>query len=95
MVKQAGAIPVIVAATEEADFKITAEQLDAAITDKTKVFMLNSPSNPTGMVYTKAELERSLRFAAAITSTLSRMRFTATLYMITMSSYRSLLWART
>ena len=39
------------------DFKITAEQLDAAITDKTKVFMLNSPSNPTGMVYTKAELE--------------------------------------
>ena len=37
MVKQAGAIPVIVAATEEADFKITAEQLDAAITDKTKV----------------------------------------------------------
>ena len=57
MVKQAGAIPVIVAATEEAHFKITAEQLDAAITDKTKVFMLNSPSNPTGMVYTKAELE--------------------------------------
>ena len=57
MVKQAGASPVIVAATEEADFKITAEQLDAAITDKTKVFMLNSPSNPTGMVYTKAELE--------------------------------------
>ena len=57
MVKQAGAIPVIVAATEEADSKITAEQLDAAITDKTKVFMLNSPSNPTGMVYTKAELE--------------------------------------
>ena len=57
MVKQAGAIPVIVAATEEADFKITAEQLDAAITDNTKVFMLNSPSNPTGMVYTRAELE--------------------------------------
>ena len=57
MVKQAGAVPVIVAATEEADFKITAEQLDAAITDNTKVFMLNSPSNPTGMVYTRAELE--------------------------------------
>ena len=56
MVKQAGAIPVIVAATEEAHFKITAEQLDAAITDKTKVFMLNS--RPTDrMVYTKAELE--------------------------------------
>ena len=57
MVKQAGAVPVIVAATEEADFKITAEQLDAAITDNTKVFMLNSPSNPTGMVYTRKELE--------------------------------------
>ena len=57
MVKQAGAVPVIVAATEEADFKITAEQLNAAITDNTKVFMLNSPSNPTGMVYTRAELE--------------------------------------
>jgi len=57
MVKQAGAIPVIVSATEAQDFKITAEQLDAAITDNTKVFMLNSPSNPTGMVYTRAELE--------------------------------------
>ncbi len=57
MVKQAGAVPVIVAAEEEQDFKITAEQLDAAITEKTKVFMLNSPCNPTGMVYTRAELE--------------------------------------
>ena len=57
MVKQAGAVPVIVAAEEEQDFKITAEQLDAAITDKTKVFMLNSPCNPTGMVYTREELE--------------------------------------
>lgn len=57
MVKQAGAVPVIVTAEEEQDFKITAAQLDAAITDKTKVFMLNSPCNPTGMVYTRAELE--------------------------------------
>ena len=57
MVKQAGAVPVIVSAEEEADFKITAAQLDAAITDKTKVFMLNSPCNPTGMVYTRAEVE--------------------------------------
>ncbi|WP_243115137.1 pyridoxal phosphate-dependent aminotransferase [Intestinibacillus sp. Marseille-P6563] len=57
MVKQAGAVPVIVAAGEEQHFKITAEQLEAAITDKTKVFMLNSPSNPTGMVYSRAELQ--------------------------------------
>lgn len=57
MVKQTGAVPVIVAAGEAEDFKITAAQLDAAITDRTKVFMLNSPCNPTGMVYTRAELE--------------------------------------
>ncbi len=57
MVKQASAIPVIVAAEEEQHFKITAEQLEKAITDKTKVFMLNSPSNPTGMVYSREELE--------------------------------------
>lgn len=68
MVKQAGAVPVIVAAGEAEDFKITAAQLDAAITDRTKVFMLNSPCNPTGMVYTRAELERSPRYAAAATS---------------------------
>ena len=57
MVQQAGAIPVIVTAWEEQAFKITAEQLEAAITPKTKVFMLNSPSNPTGMVYSREELE--------------------------------------
>ena len=59
MVQQAGAIPVIVTAGEEQAFKITAEQLEAAITPKTKVFMLNSPSNPTGMVYSREELEAS------------------------------------
>lgn len=57
MVKQAGATPVIVAATEAQHFKITADQLDQAITPRTKAFMLNSPSNPTGMVYTKEELQ--------------------------------------
>lgn len=57
MVKQAGAIPVIVAATEEQSFKVSAAQLEAAITDKTKAVMLNSPSNPTGMVYAKEELQ--------------------------------------
>lgn len=57
MVKLAGATPVIVSAGEEADFKITPEQLRAAITPKTKLVILNSPSNPTGTVYTPAEIE--------------------------------------
>lgn len=57
MIRMAGAVPVEVHADTAANFKITAEQLEAAITDKTKMFMLNSPSNPTGMVYTKEELE--------------------------------------
>ena len=57
MIRMAGAVPVEVRAQASANFKITAEQLEAAITDKTKMFMLNSPSNPTGMVYTREELE--------------------------------------
>ena len=57
MVKLAEGKPVLVPAGMEQGFKVTPAQLEAAITDKTKVFMLNSPSNPTGMVYTKAELE--------------------------------------
>ncbi len=57
MVKMTGGVPVIVTAGEEQNFKITAEQLEAAITDKTKCVMLNNPSNPTGMIYTKEELE--------------------------------------
>ncbi|MCD8356353.1 MAG: pyridoxal phosphate-dependent aminotransferase [Clostridia bacterium] len=57
MIRMAGAVPVEVHAQASANFKITAEQLEAAITDKTKMFMLNSPSNPTGMVYTREELE--------------------------------------
>lgn len=57
IIRMAGAVPVEVRAQASSNFKITAEQLEAAITDKTKMFMLNSPSNPTGMVYTKEELE--------------------------------------
>ena len=49
--------PVIVECPAEQDFKITAEQLEAAITDKTKMLVLNSPSNPTGMIYTLDELK--------------------------------------
>lgn len=48
--------PVVVNAGPDQRFKITAKQLDAAITDRTKLFVINSPSNPTGMAYTRQEL---------------------------------------
>lgn len=57
MVLLAGGEPVIVEASLEANFKITAEQLEAAITPKTKWFIFNSPSNPTGAGYTWDELK--------------------------------------
>jgi len=50
-------IPVYIETSSESDFKITPEQLKAAITDKTRALILCNPSNPTGSVYTKAELE--------------------------------------
>lgn len=53
----ADAKPVIIKAGQENQFKITPEQLEAAITDNTRLFVINSPSNPTGMAYTRAELE--------------------------------------
>lgn len=53
----AEARPVIVNCGIEQDFKITPAQLDAAITPSTRLFMINSPSNPTGAVYTLAELQ--------------------------------------
>jgi aspartate aminotransferase len=52
----AGGKPVYIQATEKQNFKITPEQLKKAITPKTKAFILNSPSNPTGMLYSKEEL---------------------------------------
>jgi aspartate aminotransferase len=56
-VKLAEGTPVYVEGLETNDFKITKEQLEAAITEKTKAFILNSPSNPTGSLYTKDELK--------------------------------------
>ncbi|MCL2402602.1 MAG: pyridoxal phosphate-dependent aminotransferase [Oscillospiraceae bacterium] len=55
-VKMAGGVPVVVSAPESADFKITAQQLEAAVTPKTKLFIINNPSNPTGMLYNEQEL---------------------------------------
>ena len=57
MVKLAGGTPVIVNAGFDQDFKMTPEQLEAAITPKTRMLILCSPSNPTGSVYSKEELE--------------------------------------
>ncbi len=56
MVKLAEGKPVLVYAGVDQDFKITPDQLEAAITERTRVVMFNSPSNPTGSVYTKEEL---------------------------------------
>ena len=56
MVKMADGVPVVIETREEDDFKFTAKQLKDAITSKTKALILNSPSNPTGMVYSEAEL---------------------------------------
>jgi len=55
-VKLAEAVPVYIEGKEHTQYKITPEQLESAITSKTKALILNSPSNPTGTVYTKDEL---------------------------------------
>jgi len=52
----AGGVPVIVQASQEQSFKMTPEQLEAAITEKTKLVVINSPSNPSGKAYTNNEL---------------------------------------
>jgi len=56
-VKLAGGKPVIVKTLEENQFKLTPQQLEDSITDRTQAIILNSPSNPTGMMYTKEELQ--------------------------------------
>lgn len=57
MVKLAGAVPRIVPADDSTGFKLAPSQLEAAITPKTRLLILNSPSNPTGAVYSRPELE--------------------------------------
>ncbi|WP_099351657.1 pyridoxal phosphate-dependent aminotransferase [Fredinandcohnia onubensis] len=56
-VKLAEGVPVYVEGKEENNFKVTVEQLEAAITNKTVALVLNSPSNPTGMLYSEEELK--------------------------------------
>ena len=57
MIKVAGCKPVILKTTQRDNFKIKPEQLREAVTSRTKLVILNSPSNPTGMVYEKGELQ--------------------------------------
>jgi aspartate aminotransferase len=57
MAKLAGATPVILNTSDKTEFKVTPEQLRAAITPRTRLFVLNSPSNPTGSVYSPEEIK--------------------------------------
>jgi aspartate aminotransferase len=57
MVKLAGATPVVLETTDQTEFKVTPAQLRAAITPRSRLFILNSPSNPTGSVYTPDEIK--------------------------------------
>jgi aspartate aminotransferase len=57
MVKLASASPVILHTSDQTEFKVTPEQLRRAITSRTKLFILNSPSNPTGSLYTRDEIK--------------------------------------
>ena len=57
LIQMVGGVPVVINATEAEHFKITPEKLSAAITPKTKCMILNNPSNPTGMMYSRQELE--------------------------------------
>ncbi len=57
MVKIAGGVPVVVPTEEARDFKVSPEALEAAITDRTRAVVINSPSNPIGVVYTGEDLK--------------------------------------
>lgn len=61
LIKLAGGVPKYVPTQSRNGFKITADELKSAITEKTKLFILNNPNNPTGAVYTKKELESLAR----------------------------------
>ena len=57
LIKMVGGVPVVLHTTEAGQFKLTAAQLEAAVTPRTKAIILNNPSNPTGMMYGREELE--------------------------------------
>ena len=74
MVKLADGEPVIVSAGIEDGFKITPRALEAAITEKTRLIFLNSPSNPTGAAYSKLEWQATRRSAAGSSKHRDRRR---------------------
>ena len=57
LIKYSGGVPVVIETKEENSFKVTSDELKSAITSKTKMIVLTTPSNPTGSVYSKEELE--------------------------------------
>lgn len=63
IVMLAGGIPVIISANKSQKYKISADQIEKACTDKTKAIILNSPNNPSGMIYTRKELEEIAQVA--------------------------------
>lgn len=63
LIRLSDGIPVIVETKEDECFKLTIEQLEKVVTEKTKAIVLNSPSNPTGAIYNKNELEKIAKFA--------------------------------
>ncbi|HET6833894.1 MAG TPA: pyridoxal phosphate-dependent aminotransferase, partial [Acidimicrobiales bacterium] len=62
-IRLAGGVPVVLSTDEATGFRVTLDQLDAAVTDRTKALMFVSPSNPTGVVYPPAEVEAIGRWA--------------------------------
>src|SRR3569623_161124 len=64
-IRLAGGVPVEVLADETQDYKVTVDQLEAARTDRTKVLLFNSPSNPTGAVYSVDEIRAIGRWVEA------------------------------
>ena len=63
MVKMADGVPVYIETTEDNNFKFTMKQLESSMSPKTRALVLNTPSNPTGMIYNKEELEKIADFA--------------------------------
>src|SRR5699024_5294147 len=57
IVKLVGGVPIFIRGEKSNGYKVTGKQIEEACTRKTKAFILNTPSNPTGMIYTKEELE--------------------------------------
>ncbi|HET6953298.1 MAG TPA: pyridoxal phosphate-dependent aminotransferase [Acidimicrobiales bacterium] len=63
-IRLAGGVPVVLPTDESTGFRVTVDQLDAAVSDRTKVLLFVSPSNPTGAVYPRGEVEAIGRWAA-------------------------------